>query len=627
MKPEKLTEYRAANHRSGMSVRLSALALAALTLLGACGCTAKEGDNEMNTPNAVPLICRTGSEIIASPRADFRTQPKSLNLADPMLFDDTARSGYYYVYGTGLLCARSRDMKSWQDPVSFMELTGEEAGLDWRWAPEVIYDAETRLYYAFFSSHPQPDKACGETEALPGFVTLVAVSGSAAGPFRLIDLTDPALCGEENVRTLNREKYPQYYAKYTLLDGESYWNALRQSGLEPTDGNAIYQLHRGARNAVFVDAIDLSPFVDPVTGKKYLYWSQTPGCIAGVEMKNWFTPEWSTFRVLTCDCFYTVEDYRAYMIDRNAVTQNDYERHAPYCNEGPFMLEHNGKYYLTFSVGHYLELTYSVLQAVGDSPLGPFRKLTEEENGILLSCDLGANGSTSGTGHHSFARVRTEAGEKLIMCYHAYNSPAAGKTDRLTRFDEVKWISVTDKDGHPLDVMYLNGPSVSAQPTFSVDTDRVDLTGSIASVTVRRGTLAADSTTDALTDGLIDYRHRVCADFEARYVPEIIVRETTTFDVTLSAPQTLSAIVFYPSKYADRRPSAVTDVIFTCEENGRIRTRSIDELPVPSTPAPGEGLCADFEPMRVLSIRFTVTVPKGQETAALSELTLMGVKR
>ena len=131
------------------------------------------------------------------------------------------------------------------------------------------------------------------------------------------------------------------------------------------------------------------------------YWSQTPGSIAGVKMTNWYTPDWSTFKTLTACRYYTVADYVKAQ-NGESVETVPYEEAAAYCNEGPFLYKHNGKYYLTFSIGAYDESSYGVMQAVADSPLGDFRKLTDSENGMLLNNDIGDNRAIAGPGHHSF---------------------------------------------------------------------------------------------------------------------------------------------------------------------------------------------------------------------------------
>src|SRR5699024_7279499 len=112
----------------------------------------------------------------------------------------------------------------------------------------------------------------------------------------------------------------------------------------------------------WVRAIDFHPWVDPDTGEKYLYWSQTPGSIAGVKMDDWLTPDWSTYKTLTACGYYTMDDYVKAMNGETVETVY-YEQIAAYCNEGPFMIKHNGKYYLTFSIGAYDQSSYGVMQA------------------------------------------------------------------------------------------------------------------------------------------------------------------------------------------------------------------------------------------------------------------------
>lgn len=81
--------------------------------------------------------------------------------------------------------------------------------------------------------------------------------------------------------------------------------------------------------------------------------------------------------------------------------------------EGPFMLKHNGKYYLTYSANDYRCPGYAVGYAVSDSPLGPFRKY--EGNPILHKTE-----TVHGTGHHSFTTSRN--GRQLICVYHCHRS-------------------------------------------------------------------------------------------------------------------------------------------------------------------------------------------------------------
>ena len=80
------------------------------------------------------------------------------------------------------------------------------------------------------------------------------------------------------------------------------------------------------------------------------------------------------------------------------------------------VVEHNGKYYLTYSANGWGQSSYCVVQAVSDSPLGPFRKLTQAENAVIISSDGGASPKTAGPGHHCFMTV----GSKNYIGYHKH---------------------------------------------------------------------------------------------------------------------------------------------------------------------------------------------------------------
>ena len=80
--------------------------------------------------------------------------------------------------------------------------------------------------------------------------------------------------------------------------------------------------------------------------------------------------------------------------------------------EGPFILKHNGKYYLTYSCNHYISHDYAVGYAVSDSPLGPWERY--EGNPILRK-----HKGYVGTGHHSF--LTTSKGDTYII-YHVHHS-------------------------------------------------------------------------------------------------------------------------------------------------------------------------------------------------------------
>ena len=545
--------------------------------------------------------------------------------ADPMVLDDTARSGYFYVYVTGFTYYYSKDLKTWQNGGSFVSLPADLSGSGDTWAPEVIYDEDTDLYYAFFTLNPPADAAY-ELESAPTYMPIVATSESAAGPFVPVTFDDRNLT------------YPQFYVKYCLFDNPSYIEAFARENLpDDTAWESIYTFDGGyvEGDEGWVRAIDFHPWVDPDTGEKYLYWSQTPGSIAGVKMDDWLTPDWSTYKTLTACGYYTMDDYVKAMNGETVETVY-YEQIAAYCNEGPFMIKHNGKYYLTFSIGAYDQSSYGVMQAVSDSPLGPFRKLSDSENGMLINNDIGENPSAAGPGHHSFFTLNVNGTTKLIMAYHAHNMVNV-YTGRHVQFDEVKWVTVKDINGNDLDVMHVNGPTVSVQPSFGYGSEYGDVSDAIESATLVHGGLAEGSSATDLADGLVSYYTVVSQPFEETYVKEAEATVTSTFEITLKEPTQVRGIMFYNSNDADTMFDRITDIAFICEEDGHEKIYYIEELLRNDNTSLvydalneryevvyASSVYAEFAGINVKSIRFTLEVPEDQQSAAIQEVALVG---
>jgi len=90
--------------------------------------------------------------------------------------------------------------------------------------------------------------------------------------------------------------------------------------------------------------------------------------------------------------------------------------------EGPYILKHDGKFYLTFSSGGYWTPKYAVHYAVSDSPLGDFTRDTEN---FVLACDDldysdNRNPHLYGSGHHSFTTAPN--GKDLVIVYHSHRT-------------------------------------------------------------------------------------------------------------------------------------------------------------------------------------------------------------
>ena len=179
------------------------------------------------------------------------------------------------------------------------------------------------------------------------------------------------------------------------------------------------------------NAIDPHLFIDD-DGKMYLYYVKFGGGnhIYGAQ-----------FDLKTC----TVKNEKHLL----SVSES-WEKQMGTIVEGPFMLKHNGIYYLTYSANHYESQGYAVGCATASTPLGNFEK--RDYSPILSKNE---NIKAVGTGHHSF--FTAENGE-LFIVYHRHKSLTEIST-RQTCIDRCGF--VTDPDGTVRLVVY--GPTSSPQ--------------------------------------------------------------------------------------------------------------------------------------------------------------------
>ncbi len=143
--------------------------------------------------------------------------------------------------------------------------------------------------------------------------------------------------------------------------------------------------------------IDNTRFIDD-DGKAYVFFSR----ILPHGMEIWgaeLAPDHATLREKT--------------LFRCLGPEKPWELISGHVTEGPFVLKHGGKYYLTYSANGYTSHDYAVGYAVADSPRGPYRKA--KENPILRRPP-----GFVGAGHHSFFRDKEG---RLRIVFHVHNSP------------------------------------------------------------------------------------------------------------------------------------------------------------------------------------------------------------
>ena len=165
------------------------------------------------------------------------------------------------------------------------------------------------------------------------------------------------------------------------------------------------------------EAIDPMAFVDPKSGKAYLY----AGGSAGAKLRVWELNS-----------------------DMVSIAREVPVATPPQFTEGAFMHERGGIYYLSYSHGRFNAADYSVHYATAPSPIGPWRY----------------RGTHKGPGHHSF--VETPAGTWLIV-YHRWEnprSPAPFAGERQVALDRLRYA----KDGHILPVRMTDGRAAPTLP-------------------------------------------------------------------------------------------------------------------------------------------------------------------
>jgi arabinan endo-1,5-alpha-L-arabinosidase len=180
--------------------------------------------------------------------------------------------------------------------------------------------------------------------------------------------------------------------------------------------------------------IDAHPFRDPRDGRWYLFFA-----------KDFFDERVGTGTAvvpLADDMITVLEPPRT--VIRASGDWQIYERNRTWYGkvwdawhtvEGPFVIEHEGKFFCLYSGGCWQGPDYGVGFAVADNPLGPYRDEWGRQGPTVLK---GVPGKVEGPGHNSV--VVGPDGKTLFAVYHAWD---AGRTARRLCIDPLVWT----KDG------------------------------------------------------------------------------------------------------------------------------------------------------------------------------------
>lgn len=496
--------------------------------------------------------------------------PQVMYISDP----DSTEYGYYYLYATsdatmsvtGFTAWRSKDLTSWENVSQTMGFpafypTDDHYGYDTFWAPECIYDPDTDKYYFYYSCS---NRFITDTD----WTVMIgcAVADEPYGPFLALE--------DET-----------HNASTPFFDNDRMMEAVANAGGEVT---------------TYFTCIDPHPYVAP-DGTKYLYFvrdrneSVQQTHIWGIKMNSWTEPDYSTLTRLTKTNYATVDGDERMPTDMESTNNG--------INEGPFIyetLQEDGsyRYYLTLSVNGYRDKSYTVLQAVSDSPLGPFTKLMKEDGGILIGTDGQSWDHISGPGHHSFVRV----GDELFIVYHEHINRVMGDSQRAVAIDRVE--VTTNSKGE--EVLYANGPTWSLQPRPEAFSEY----GNIAD----EATVSADGSltnAEALTDGLLSLYSYI------DYVREAEVRGETTIKITFPDYREITGLMIYNSKNFNNSFYLINRIEFDFRDEATniTDTAYIENLGFDwefykssggQFMRPGGSSVAIFNPMMVKEIRITI---------------------
>lgn len=137
-------------------------------------------------------------------------------------------------------------------------------------------------------------------------------------------------------------------------------------------------------------------------------------------------------------------------------TRADQEWENPYsmdtrCNEGPFVLKHDGIYYMTYSANNYTHPFYGIGYATALAPFGPWTKSGSNPL-VVQNPVLGV----AGPGHNSI--TTSPDGKELFLVYHTH-ADAKEMRGRVLNIDRLSF----DGEGN----LIFTGPTRSPQPAPS----------------------------------------------------------------------------------------------------------------------------------------------------------------
>ena len=530
-------------------------------------------DNSDETPQKLPVKIYDKVTEEDFNRDLFYMNTLEFEVADPTVIyaEHGEGAGYFYAFGTsdqigchGFQCWRSKDLANWEyTGVALQPEPLDTWAVDNYWAPEIIYDEDEGLYFLFYNAYRM-----GVTTSTgnPVMSLSVAYSENVMGPYIIPD------------------------------------NIENQNGDLLTADKPVFDFFNHKDDIPYTvrgSAIDASPFIDPQTGERYMYWSwyedevdvnQEAQEIFGMRMIDWFTPDYSSMKQVT-------------QINRTTVGGDEEisDGGTRGLNEGPFMYYKDGTYFLTYSVYPYYDPNYQVRLAVSDNPLEGFEKISVDDGGVVLSTHPMWQHVAS-AGHHQFIEV----GGQLLVVYHTYLDRSTINGGRALAVDEVEFIP--NSEGQL--TMHANGPTYSLQPIPSVLSGYENVA---PKATVTATNVMDGSSAKYLNDGIVKLK-------ETDLAKETEFNEgKTEITFTFDAPQVLRALMVYNSYDIDKSFTEVSsvEIEYVSNAKGDTSVANIGKIPFDfdfhtyyySSMYPGGSAVCEFEDLPVKSVKLRINYP------------------
>ena len=286
---------------------------------------------------------------------------------------------------------------------------------------------------------------------------------------------------------------------------------------------------------------------------------------------------------------------RSSLDEKGGYTQK-WERQNGLWNEGPFLLKHEGKYYLTYSANYWGSPNYSVGYATSDSPLGTY---TKSENAQVMGIEPGNESKWDyfiGTGHAMFLNI----GNQGYIVYHTL----------MPNTDAYRHVTIDSFGFREDGSLYINGPTLSLQPLPSVVTGYEN----VAAKAQVSATNCEESTIDSLTDGEINTMMKY-ADHAMK-----TTGGKTEITFKFEKPVWTKAILAYNSADVETTFTTVNQIklddVYTFE-NIEVQTNSYDTKQVYA------GSCAILELDHTVSASQITLIFETEEPIQISEIMIL----